>query len=324
MVNFNSVLVPLDGSIFAEHALPLAVAVAHKTGASLRLLRLIPPLEDGLFWAPLPGTAIETDLRQQKRTDVQAYLDDVGKRLKDILACPVICEVMDERDVGISESICADAAKTGADLIVLSSHGRGAMGRFWMGSIADELVRTAPIPVLLARPAEPAPAPDFHHPVVVKHIIIALGGETAVERIVEPALAVGNVTGAEYTLVRAIRSSLGRMAPHGDEIASLQPAMELVGSEEIDNQMRRDAEEYLGAVAGRLRAGGAKVQTSVPIAEDPAAAILREAARVGADLIAMETHGRGISRVLVESVADMVVRGSHLPVLVCRFPRGES
>ena len=324
MVNFNSVLVPLDGSVFAEHALPLAVAVAHKTGATLRLLRLIPPLEDGLFWAPLPGTTLETDLRQQKRSDVEAYLDDVVKRLKDILACPVICEVMDERDIGISESICADVKKTGADLIVLSSHGRGAMGRFWMGSIADELIRTAPVPVLLARPPEPGPAPDLHHPIVVKNILVALGGDTPAERIVEPALALGEITGAAYTLVRAVRSSLGRLAPQGDEIASLQPAMELVGSEELDNQMRCDADEYLSAVASRLRAGGATVQTSVPIGEDPAAAILHEATRIGADLIVMESHGRGFSRVLVESIADMVVRGSHLPVLICRFPRGES
>ena len=91
-------------------------------------------------------------------------------------------------------------------------------------------------------------------------------------------------------------------------------------SAEIDEQIRSNAEKYLGLVAERLRGGGAKVQISAPIAEHPATAILQEAARVGADLIALETHGRGVSRVLMGSVADKVVRGSHLPVLVWRVP----
>ena len=193
---FKSILVPLDGSVFAEHALPLAISIARQSGATLRLLRLIPPLEDGFFWAPLPGTPLEADLREKNRAKAQAYLDGVVERLQGLLTRPVICDVLDERDEGISESICADVVKIGADLIVLSSHGRGAVGRFWLGSIADELVRTAPVPVFLARPPEPPPIVDFSQPVSLKHILLALDGDTTAEGIVEPALAIGKATGA--------------------------------------------------------------------------------------------------------------------------------
>jgi nucleotide-binding universal stress UspA family protein len=318
---FESILVPLDGSVFAEQALPLAVSMARQTKASLRLLRVISPLEDVFFWAPLPGTSLETDLRKQNRIEAQAYLDGVISRLKHLADCRVICDVMEEQE-GISESICADVAKTGSDLIVLTSHGRGAVARFWLGSIADQLVRTAPVPVLLVRPPEHPSAPDFTRPVIVKHLLLALGGKTTTERIVEPAVAIGKVAGADYTLVRVVQPTLYPLSQDGD--LGAQPGAWEFDSGRIDIQKRQKADEYLGVVAGRLRAEGAKVQTSVPFSGQPAAAILEEAARVGADLIALEAHGRGASRVLMGSVADKVVRGSHIPVLVCRVPRDVS
>ncbi|HEV8062674.1 MAG TPA: universal stress protein [Gemmataceae bacterium] len=320
----QSILVPLDGSVFAEQALPLAASIACKAGATLRLLRLMPPLEDKLFWAPLPGTAIESDLRGQKRAEVQAYLDGVVTDLKDIIASAVICEILDERDDGISESICADVVKTGADLIVLSSHGRGAAARFWLGSIADELVRTAPVPVLLVRPPENASKPDFHQLVNLKHILLALGEDTTAEQILGLASSIGKAQGVEYTLVHIVQPPVQPFFAPSDIGIVQEPSMDLIETRITVEQMSRHAEKYLSVEADRLRAGGAKVQISLPLSEEPAAAILREAARVGADLIALETHGRGASRVLMGSVADKVVRGSHIPVLLCRVPRDVS
>ncbi len=319
---FKSILVPLDGSVFAEQVLPLAVFLARQTQASLRLLRVISPLEDVYFWAPLPGTSLETDLRKQNRIDAQSYLDGVTSRLKQQADCLVLSDVLEDEE-GISESICADVVKTGSDLIVLTSHGRGAVARFWLGSIADQLVRTAPVPVLLVRPPEHPPAPDFARPVVLKHLLLALGGKTTAERIVEPAVAIGKMTGADYTLVRVVQPTLYQLSQDGGDLGA-QPGAWEFDSRQIDVQKRQKAEEYLGVVADRLRADSAQVQTSVPFSARPAAAILEEAARVGADLIALETHGRGASRVLMGSVADKVVRGSHIPVLVCRVPRDVS
>jgi len=307
----RTILVPLDGSGFAEHALPLAVSLATHAGATLRLLRVVPPLADYLFMPPLISDPLDAQLRQLHRADAQTYLDGVVQRLGGG-AASVICDVMEEKE-GISESICADVVKTKTDLIVMTSHGRGAVARFWLGSIADKLVRTAPVPVLLARPPENAPA-DLVHPAKLQHFLLALGGNTIAERIVEPALAIGKATGAAYTLVRVVRPAfphlIGRSAAGSGSI----------GLGKIDEQNRLKAEDYLRTVAERLRAEGATVQTRVHVAEQPAAALLWEATQVGADLIALETHGRGVSRLLMGSVADKVVRGSSLPVLVCRLP----
>jgi nucleotide-binding universal stress UspA family protein len=313
---FRTILVPLDGSVFAEHALPLAVSVARHCEATLRLLRVVPPLADYFFMPPEPTDPLAAELRQLYRAEAQAYLNDVAHRLKD--AGPVICDVMEEEE-GVGESICADAVKTGAELIVLSSHGRGAVARFWLGSNADKLVRTAPVPVLLARPPENAPAADLRREAPLQHFLIALGGNTSAAQVVEPALALGKATGAVYTLVRVVRPAFPNLLT--DIGAGPTPPSGWIGLNKIDEQNCQKAEDYLRTVAERLRAAGATVQTRVHIAEQPAAAILREATLVGADMIALETHGRGVSRLLIGSVADKVVRGTSLPVLVCRLPK---
>jgi nucleotide-binding universal stress UspA family protein len=128
--------------------------------------------------------------------------------------------------------------------------------------------------------------------------------------------------GTDFTLVRDIRPSWSFMSRHPKAVSATPGSSAAwTGAQMIDGHQRRTAEKYLEQVAQRLRADGAMVQTRVPVHEQPATAILEEAAAVGADLIALETHGRGsLSRLLLGSVSDKVVRGSSLPVLVCRLP----
>jgi len=90
---------------------------------------------------------------------------------------------------------------------------------------------------------------------------------------------------------------------------------------DLQTQLRAEAQAYLDGVAAPLRGRGLRVETRVVAEEQPALGILREAEAVGADLIAMETHGRhGLSRLLRGSVADKVVRGGVVPVLLHRQP----
>jgi nucleotide-binding universal stress UspA family protein len=303
---FRSVLVPLDGSVYAEQALPMALSLTRHAGCPLRLLRVVPPLADYFFWAPMPGDPLEVELRAAHRKEAQLYLEDVVTRLRAGGAGEIHCDVIEE-EVGITESIHADVGKTGSDLVVLTSHGRGTVKRFWLGSIADELVRTLPVPVLLVRPQEPASRVDLHPEISVKHLLLALDGSSQAEQILEPAVTVAKSMGAAYTLVRALKPAWSVLHPTWQ------------GAQKVDEQQRERAQAYLETVANRLRADGATVQTRIHFAEQPADAILEEAALVGADLIALETRGRStLSRLLLGSVPDKVVRGSSIPVLLCR------
>jgi nucleotide-binding universal stress UspA family protein len=78
-------------------------------------------------------------------------------------------------------------------------------------------------------------------------------------------------------------------------------------------------EQFLAQVAERLKGQGFKVQVQIVLGQHPASAILDTAQSVAVDLIALETHGRrGLSRLLLGSVADKVIRGASTPVLVHR------
>jgi nucleotide-binding universal stress UspA family protein len=302
---FRSILVPLDGSTFAEHALPLAASLARRTGASLRLLQIIPTLADLCFWVPPPGDPFALELHQRNRAAAEGYLEDVGRRLQSAGAGPATGAVV-EGELGIAESVRAHAAAVGADLVAMTTHGRGPLARWWLGSVADELLRSLSAPVLLVRPGEAAP--NLGEDVVLRHLLLALDGTALAERVLEPAVDVGKAMGADLTLVRVVPPAL----PSG--FAPAAPA----GIETIGEGLRQQADHYLQKVAESLRAGGMRVQTRVIAAEHPGAAIL-ELAAAGIDLIALETHGRRrLSRLLLGSVADKVVRGSSLPVLVGR------
>jgi nucleotide-binding universal stress UspA family protein len=135
---------------------------------------------------------------------------------------------------------------------------------------------------------------------------------------VEPALAIGQSMEADFTLMRVLPPPLSAEAiaaegyPEGFALPSSSEIME--ASEEQAKATR----EYLERIAARIKGEGRSVRIRVPVGEQPAVAILAEAA-AGADLVALETHGRrGFSRLLMGSVADKVIRGSSHPVLVCR------
>jgi nucleotide-binding universal stress UspA family protein len=89
-------------------------------------------------------------------------------------------------------------------------------------------------------------------------------------------------------------------------------------SNALTEQKAQEAGAYLERVAQSLRSRSLSVKTKVAVHPEPAAAIL-EAAQAGTDLIAIQTHGRrGLSRLVLGSVADKVIRGSSVPVLVQR------
>jgi nucleotide-binding universal stress UspA family protein len=81
------------------------------------------------------------------------------------------------------------------------------------------------------------------------------------------------------------------------------------------------AAEYLEEHAEAMRRRGLRVTVSVAVDPQAAHGILAEAEAVGSDLISMATHGRsGVGRMVMGSAADKVLRGTHVPLLLCRPP----
>src|SRR5690606_5946298 len=96
------------------------------------------------------------------------------------------------------------ADEVGVDLVVMATHGRGALRRAWLGSVADTLVREGGRPVLLVRPPDEEARPDPDAPVTFSHLLIPLDGSDEAEQAVRPAMELGEATGARFTLLTVI------------------------------------------------------------------------------------------------------------------------
>jgi nucleotide-binding universal stress UspA family protein len=305
---FQTILVPLDGSRFGEQALSLALTVARRASAKLQIVhKHTPPL-------PVhPDSVLASDptLETKSRKQEWAYLDAVAKKLSAAGAASAAAALVDGP---VLDALCEHVAETKADLVVMTTHGRGPVSRFWLGSVADGLVRRLTVPLLLVRPREPEDEIDLTKEHLLKHLLIPLDGTPYAEAILKPALALGSLMGAEYTLVRVIEPvpvvglDVPGYAGAGVDVTLL-------------DRLQALSRDYLDRVAGRLREQGARVQTQVVVNQLAAGAILGEAAASRQDAIALETHGRGgLSRLFLGSVADKVLRGATVPVLVHRSP----
>ena len=302
---YRTLMVPLDGSTFAEHALPLALGLARRAGAALNLVSVHVPLLSVAADSIAPGTCEAEDrvLAQER-----AYLDGIVGQLTALATVPVTSALLE--GAAVAELLAGHAATTNADLVVMTTHGRGPLSRLWLGSVADEMVRRATTPVLLVRPHEKAV--DLATEPEIRHILIPLDGSALAEQVLAPATVLGGLTQAEFTLLRVYGPSidvdlLGYAAQEGVEGAV--------------EQLRVRAEGYLQGVAEGFTTQGFKVQTKAVPGQHPANAILDAAQNLAVSLIALETHGRrGLPRLLLGSVADKVIRGASVLVLVHRSP----
>jgi nucleotide-binding universal stress UspA family protein len=253
---------------------------------------------------------LDLEVRKEER----AYLDRLTARLTKLGPVQVTPALLDGEDV--AQTVYARAA-AGADLVVMSTHGRGPFQRFWLGSVADDLVRRLPVPVLLVRP-KPA-APDFTGEPALKHFVIPLDDTPLAEQVLEPALDVGGLMGASYTLLRVIRPAVRvNYLPEGSTLTGMMSSL-LEQIQAAQKEMEKEANSYLDGVVAKVRSSGLTVRTRVAVDEQPAVGVLRQAEELSASAIALATHGRrGLSRMVLGSVADKVVRGTNVPVLLYR------
>ena len=283
-------LVPLDGSPFAEAALSAALTLVEKTDGELRLVSVLEPVV--LERPELQAGDVEWSER---------YLSAVAERIRIRWSGPLSSVVFSGK---AAETITSEAAVWGADAIVMSTHGRGGFSRLWMGSVADRCVKAGVSPVLLARPSEEGKAPS--ETLLVRRVVIPLDGSEVSERALPYGAALASAFAAPVLLIRttAYPSNIG--TPYLPEVMQL--------TQELADRELREARAYLDARAERLRAQG--VDCSILLVDEPgpARAIL---AREEGDVIVMSTHGRGgFDRAVFGSVADKVVRNADGPVLV--------
>ena len=306
-LRFRSVLLPLDGSPFAEQAIPWAAAIARKARARLRLALVhqippSPPLDES---SARLYTRIELALRKSERE----YLRRVAARIKGSGATQLATATLS----GPPAAALADYAReVGVDLVVMTTHGRGGLQRAWLGSVADQLVSSLEIPVLLIRPHEgeaALPEPGL------EEILVPLDGSRRAEAALPTALGVATLFGARLALIHAVEP----VAMVVDVPMSFPQALD----QELTSLRRREAQDYLDDVAERVSASGIETRASAILAASALDGIQAAAKRPAVGMIALATQGHGgLRRLVLGSVADKLVRTGESPVLVTR-PRGK-
>lgn len=304
----RTILVPLDGSRTAEHALPWARSLSRRTGAAVRLARVrrIPP-------APVAGegmTTYDPDPYEYITKEENEYMAAAAKTWLDPESEITLTGVLLEPNDSIAGTLIRYAETVAADLTIMTSRGHGPVSRFLFGSVADEYLRCAPGPTLLIQ-GDAATVPDPSVEPRVGRVIVPLDGSDLSEQAVTPALTLFDWYGCEITLLLVL-----------DAVEDIRQLMERVEGS-ISNRWTAQtaspiAGEYLQRVADRLRRETSNVQTKVIEYGSAADVILAEAADP-TTAIAMATHGHGgLTRMIFGSVADKVVRGATGPVLIVR------
>jgi len=214
-----------------------------------------------------------------------------------------------------AETIVRRAREIGADLIVMTSHGRTGFSRTWLGSVADAVMRKSAIPVLMLRPEHETPNRRATRS-GIQRLLVPLDGSGLAKSIVPAAADLARASHAAITLLRIV--------PIIPIMVAYEPTMPVttlpvIPDEAATQQLVDDATTEIELVAKRIHEEtGIAIEARAVVAEHAARAIVDEAETRSIDVIAMSTHGRGASRLLLGSVADKVLRASRVPVLLYR------
>jgi nucleotide-binding universal stress UspA family protein len=264
------ILVPCDGSSESESILPHLVPLARRWGNEVALLHVAAPDQA----SATPPMVIGRRCSELRAEGVNAW--------------------MEVREGAPAEQILAWAREKGADLIAMSTHGRGGLRRVVAGSVAEAVLRAAEVPVLAVRPGV-APRQG-------SRILVALDGSALGEAVLRDAAALASNGAATLDLVRVALPVV--QAGGLGEIPMLIPS--------------EDPRPYLEKAAARLAAVGVEAR-AVPLEGRAATELLRYAGQSGAGLICMTTHGRtGLARLLMGSIAEEILRRADCPVWIRR------
>ncbi len=297
MLQIERILFPTDFSQCANHALPHVLHLAKHYRAEVFLLHALVLHEADPANAahPLPSVeglyqVLEQQAESQLMSAAAAHGEDLAK-----FRCAQL------RGISAAGAILEYAAGNAIDLIVMGTHGRRGLRRLLLGSVAEEVVRLAPCPVLTV------PAPKDGRPAgQVERILVPVDFSEYGKLALSYATQLVALYGARLHLLHVVDEVIypdfyPPIAPSGGSVSEDLRAQSL--------ERLRDLLQQAPAVEG---------ETHVQAGRAPAE-IVRFAGQISADLIVIASHGlTGIRHMLLGSVTEQVVRRAPCPVFTVK------
>jgi len=292
----QDILFARDFSPSSDRALAYGLDLAKRTGARQHMM-YVQVQERSLLEAPkiadVPLDKLQEKFRSRNREVLERYADEVPD---EDLHHHV------ERDEAAGLALVGFAERKGIDLIVIGTYGRRGVQRVIYGSVAEDVLRTAPCPVLIAR-AEEEPAPSD----TVERIVVPADFSELSKGALHYAQALARVYEVPLRVLHVVDT------PQRPYVYELQA--DHMASREAQARAERALEEWVEAPDE-----GLKITSSVHRGE--AAETIVDIASKPSDLIVMATRGRsGLRRTMIGSVTEEVIRRANGPVVAARrFP----
>jgi nucleotide-binding universal stress UspA family protein len=299
---YKKILVPLDGSETAENVLPYSRALAKRLGIPVELLTVVDFTElarsvsaaDGLFLNKLAE-------EEARRSGV--YLAGISQSFSAMAARGLVKQ-------GRAADIIVEMAGAEKDtLIMMATHGRAGLNRFFLGSVTEKVLRATSSPLLVVRAKEGAMAGDE---AIFKSLVVPLDGSALAESVIPSVVELAKQLDLEVILLRAYA------APYGVYTAG-EGFYDPINLEGFLARLREETIDYLKSKTAELKRQG--IGNVYYVAKEGLSAdeIISFGRQSPDHLIAMCTHGySGVKRWVLGSVTETVVRHSGDPVLVLR------
>lgn len=290
------VLVPVDGSERSEKALRFALTLV-PAGGAIRLLTVVKPADWRMSFMPESQSA--EVVHRYISDEADASIQATAARLRAVSGIEVTTLLANGDP---SEEILAAASDPAISMIVMSSAGRGALGRIQLGSVADRVARSSTVPVVIVRDKENA----LLERAKIDRVVVPLDGSKRALRALPVAVRLAKQLTIPVLLVTA-KDPDNLMLAYG---SSLNTA----AYEQIVEEIDRATAARLEAPARELESAGVSVDRTVVTG---AAAHAISSVCGDNDLIVMTSHGRGgMVRWMIGSVAEKLVREAPVPVML--------
>ncbi|HWN67333.1 MAG TPA: universal stress protein [Haliangium sp.] len=299
-MNITKIAVGIDFSPESDSAIQHAVNIARHAGAEIVLVHVGAILDHSL----IASESVHPSIKEWETVVHQALAED-RRRLEELrerlLGQGVeISHVI--RDGFADTALAETASEIGADLLIVGTHGRSGLRRFFLGSISERVVRLSHTNVMVARALSDAPAG-------YRRILVPTDFSAPAARALELAFDVAG-PGASIEVVHFWQVPVTASTPYApfkaaeDALTTVREAM----AEAAEQSGQRLLESY--------RRSGVDL-TYHAVEASPAHGIQDRLAAGNYDLVAVGSHGRrGIRRLLLGSVAELTVRHAPCSALV--------
>ena len=294
---YKHILVPLDGSLLAEAALPAAVFLAVKLQARVTLMHVMEKnAPDKVHGQP----------HLKHPQDAELYLNEIAKNFfqKDI---QVDCHVHTNEVDNVAGSIVAHAEELKNDLVIMCAHGRGAALHLFLGSIAQSVIALGSQPVLITHPDELGRPPSFS----CRHVLVPMDDNPEHAQALPVSKDLARVCSATIHLVSVI-PVLATLSGDKAVASKILPGT----TSQLLELTAQDASKYFQAIEDDLRKEGFEASAHV-LRGDPASVIVEAAEKAKIDLIVISTHGKtAMNAFWSGSVAHRICSQSRIPLLL--------